>query len=98
VTAAGYAKAPFPANIEAGKNSRDRSRIAALKASPADWKDVWERPDDWNVEGDWLVRRGGNFCSRTFPQTAGAYSFTVWRKGKSAQWLVNYLDQRTIAC
>jgi hypothetical protein len=43
---------------------------------------------DWNIEGDWLVRRGGNFVLSNFPAKAGSYAFTLWRKGKSAQWVV----------
>jgi len=92
VTAPGYAKATISATIEAGKTRE--LELQPVKESPADWKVVWERPDDWNIEGDWLVRRGGNFVLSNFPAKAGSYSFTLWRKGKSAQWLVNYRDEK----
>ena len=94
VTAPGYAKATVPANIEAGKTREIALELQPVKASPADWKAVWERPDGWNIEGDWLVRRGGNFVLSNFPAKAGSYAFTLWRKGKSAQWVVNYLDEK----
>jgi serine/threonine protein kinase len=94
VTAPGYAKATVPASIEAGKTREIALELQPVKASPADWKALWERPDDWNIEGDWLVRRGGNFVLSNFPAKAGSYAFTLWRKGKSAQWVVNYLDEK----
>ena len=94
VTAPGYAKATVPASIEAGKTREIALELQPVKASPADWKAVWERPEDWNIEGDWLVRRGGNFVLSNFPAKAGSYAFTLWRKGKSAQWVVNYRDEK----
>jgi serine/threonine protein kinase len=94
VTAPGYAKATVPASIEAGKTREIALELQPVKASPADWKAVWERPDGWNIEGEWLVRRGGNFVLSNFPAKAGSYAFTLWRKGKSAQWVVNYLDEK----
>jgi hypothetical protein len=94
VTAPGYTKATVPASIEAGKTREIALELQPVKASPADWKAVWERPDGWNIEGDWLVRRGGNFVLSNFPAKAGSYAFTLWRKGKSAQWVVNYHDEK----
>jgi hypothetical protein len=93
-TAPGYAKATVPAAIEAGKTREIVLELQPAKTTPADWKVVWERPDEWKIEGGWLVRRGGNFVLSTFPAKAGSYSFTLWRKGKSAQWVVNYRDQK----
>jgi hypothetical protein len=29
-----------------------------------------------------------------FPAKAGSYSFTLWRKGKSGQWVVNYRNAK----
>lgn len=94
VTAPGYAKATVPATIEAGKTREVVLELQPVKATPADWKVVWERPEEWKIEGDWLVRRGGNFVLSNFPAKAGFYSFTLWRKGKSAQWVVNYRDDK----
>jgi len=94
VTAPGYAKATVPATIEAGKTREIALELQPVKESPADWKVVWERPNEWNIERDWLVRSGGNFVLSNFPAKAGSYSFTLWRKGKSAQWVVNYRDEK----
>jgi len=93
-SAPGYAKTTVPATIEAGKTREIALELQQVKESPADWKVVWERPDGWTIEGDWLVRRGGNFVLSTFPAKAGSYSFVLWRKGKSAQWVVNYRDEK----
>jgi len=94
VTAPGYARATVPATIEAGKTREIALELQPVKESPVDWKLVWERPNEWSIEGDWLVRRGGNFVLSSFPAKAGFYSFTIWRKSKSAQWVVNYRDEK----
>lgn len=94
VTAPGYAKATVPAAVEAGKTREVVLELQAVKESPQDWKAAWERPNEWNIEGDWLVRRGGNFVLSNLPAKAGFYSLTLWRKSKSAQWVVNYRDEK----
>lgn len=93
-TAPGFVKTTIAASVEAAKTNEIAFELQPEKESPADWKAVWEKPDGWNIEGDWLVRRGGNFVISNFPAKAGSYSFVVWRKGKSAQWVVNFQDEK----
>lgn len=93
-TASGYAKFTTPVNIEGGKVLDLDVSLQPAKESPEDWRARWENPRSWTVEGDWLVHRGGNFVLSSLPAKPGSYSFTLWRKGKSPQWVVNYRDNR----
>ena len=64
------------------------------KQGPEDLKALFENPQSWFVEGEWLSHRGGNFLLSVLPPKSGNYIFTLWRKEKTAQWVVNYRDDK----
>ncbi len=93
-TAPGYSKMSIPAKIEAGKTIELALNLQPAKETPLYWKVFWENPDGWDVEGQWLVRKGGNFVLSNISPTAGFYTLTIWRKSKELQWVVNYHDAK----
>ena len=56
-----------------------------------DFQDI----SSWTADGEWRVRRGGNFVVYGAPPSPGTYQFAFQlRRGKRAQWVVNYKDPR----
>ncbi len=47
----------------------------------------WDAPGAWKQEGDWYVRKGGDFIGYKAASTNGTFVFTVeQRHGKRVQW------------
>jgi hypothetical protein len=57
--------------------------------------DDWEDPKSWTRDGEWFVRRGGDFTLFGITPTAGRFVFTVaLRRGRRLQWVVNQTDKK----
>jgi len=70
------------------------SRNLDLTLTPGGMGD-WELPGAWRQEGDWYVRRGGNFIPYKTVPTSGTFTFNAaLRKGKRLQWALNYIDDK----
>ncbi len=55
----------------------------------------WEDPDGWTRNGNWYVRRGGNFTLFRTTPTAGRFVFTAaLRRGRRLQWVLNQKDKK----
>jgi len=55
----------------------------------------WEEPQEWNRDGEWFVRKGGNFVLFKPTPAAGRFVFTAMlRKGRRLQWVINQSDER----
>ncbi|MBI1983706.1 MAG: PEGA domain-containing protein [Acidobacteria bacterium] len=55
----------------------------------------WEDPRDWSRDGEWFVRRGGDFTLFRTTPTAGRFVFTVaLRRGRRLQWVLNQKDKK----
>jgi serine/threonine protein kinase len=55
----------------------------------------WENPSNWIPDGQWYVRKGGDFVPYHVSPVNGAFTFTVMlRKGKRLQWAVNRTDDK----
>jgi hypothetical protein len=94
VTAPGFNKLIVPLHIEPSKTEIVELSLQPVKEPELDWKNAWEDVAGWSSEGDWLVHRGGNFVLSTLHPITGAYEFTLWRKSKNVQWVLNYTDDR----
>ena len=70
------------------------SRNLDLTLTPGGMGD-WELPAGWRNEGDWYVRKGGNFILYKTVPTSGTFTFNAaLRKGKRLQWVLNYVDEK----
>ena len=70
------------------------SRSLDLTLTPGGMGD-WELPAAWRYEGDWYIRKGGNFILYKTVPTSGTFTFNAaLRKGKRLQWVLNYLDDK----
>ena len=58
----------------------------------------WERPDEWQSEGGWLIHKGGYAVTYGIAPLDGAVSFSaIVRKGKRLQWMMNRRDANNYA-
>jgi hypothetical protein len=70
------------------------SRSLDLSLTPGGMGD-WELPAAWRYEGDWYIRKGGNFILYKTVPTSGTFTFNAaLRKGKRLQWVLNYVDDK----
>jgi hypothetical protein len=92
-SAPGYMRLSVPVKVESGKANDVEMKLQPIPDYEKDWKTAWTPPGGWVPEGEWVVRTGGSFVMSTVPPKPGTYSFTVWRKSKTAQWFVNYRDE-----
>ncbi len=93
-TASGHEPLSTAVSIEAGRTQEVSLVLERAKVSECDWNAYWENPAGWISEGEWLVHRGGNFVLSRIQPANGSFVFTVWRKSKSVQWVVNYTDEK----
>ena len=93
-SAPGYTRLSVPVKIESGKTNEVELKLQPLPDYERDWKSAWTPPGGWVPEGEWVVRTGGNFVMSTVPPKPGIFTFTLWRKSKTAQWFVNYRDDK----
>lgn len=93
-SAPGYTRVSVPVKVESGKSNDVELKLQPLPDYEKDWKTAWTPSGGWVPEGEWIVRTGGNFVLSTVPPKPGTFTFTVWRKSKSAQWFVNYRDEK----
>jgi hypothetical protein len=93
-SAPGYSRLTVPVKVESGKTNEIELKLQPLPDYERDWKTAWNPPGGWIPEGDWVVRTGGNFVFSTVPPKAGTLLFSLWRKSKTAQWVINYRDER----
>ena len=93
-SAPGYTRLSVPVKIESGKTNDVEMKLQPIPDYEKDWKTAWTPPGGWVPDGEWLVRTGGSFVMSTVPPKPGTFTFTVWRKSKTAQWFVNYRDER----
>jgi len=55
----------------------------------------WESTGGWRRDGEWYVRRGGDFFLYPITPTAGDLRFTAnLRRGRRFQWVLNYVDAK----
>ncbi|MEW5977002.1 MAG: protein kinase [Acidobacteriota bacterium] len=90
-SATGYTTVSRPVRIEAGKTQSIEIKLQA-EDTPDHWKALFEHPEGWTTDGEWLVHRGGNFVFAKPNLTTGSFAFTLWRKEKTARWVTHYLD------
>jgi serine/threonine protein kinase len=93
-SAPGYARLSVPVKVESGKTNDVELKLQPVPDYERDWKTAWTPPGGWVPEGEWIVRTGGSFVMSTVPTKPGTFTFTVWRKSKTAQWFVNYRDDK----
>ena len=101
VSAPGHASTVVNFQVTAGSNSSVPVALRALavqaeKQAPPprgiqDFADI----SSWIADGQWRVRRGGNFVLYSTPPSTGTFQFSFQlRRGKEAVWVVNYKDPR----
>lgn len=101
VSATGHASTVVNFQVTAGSNSNVPVALRALavqaeKQAPPprgiqDFTDI----SSWITDGQWRVRRGGNFVLYSTPPSNGTFQFAFQlRRGKEAVWVVNYKDPR----
>jgi hypothetical protein len=101
VSATGHASTVVNFQVTAGSNSSVPVALRALavqaeKQAPPprgiqDFADI----ASWITDGEWRVRRGGNFVLYSTPPSTGTFQFSFQlRRGKEAVWVVNYKDPR----
>ena len=93
VTAPGFSKLIVPLHIEPSKTEVVELNLQPIKEPELGWKEAWDDAAGWSTEGDWQVHKGGNFVLSTLHPITGAYEFTLWRKSKNIQWVLNYTDE-----
>ncbi len=65
--------------------------VAAPPRGIQDFQDI----GSWATDGEWRVRRGGNYVIYGGAPSPGTYEFALQlRYGKRVQWVVNYKDPR----
>jgi hypothetical protein len=71
---------------------------ARVQAPAARGMADWDEPDAWKQEGQWYVRKGGNFVGFKPSVVNGTFVFTVdLRKGRRLQWVAGRVDPRNYA-
>ncbi|MBE0658130.1 MAG: PEGA domain-containing protein [Bryobacteraceae bacterium] len=101
VSAPGHASTVVNFQVTAGSNSSVPVALRALAAQAEkqappprgiqDFADI----SSWIADGQWRVRRGGNFVLYSTPPSNGTVQFSFQlRRGKEAVWVVNYKDPR----
>lgn len=101
VSAPGHASTVVNFQVTAGSNSSVPVVLRALAAQaekqalpPRGIQDFGDIAS-WISDGQWRVRRGGNFVLYSTPPSTGTFQFSFQlRRGKEAVWVVNYRDPR----
>lgn len=102
VSAQGYASSVVTFQVAAGSANtipvalRQLSEQAGrAETSPPRGIQDFQDISSWIADGAWRVRRGGNYVLYGAPPSPGTYQFAFQlRRGKRAQWVVNYKDPR----
>ncbi len=102
VSAQGYATSVVTFQVGAGSANTLPVALRQLaeqsgRAETAPPKGIQDFQDisSWTADGAWRVRRGGNYVLYGAPPAPGTYQFAFQlRRGKRAQWVVNYKDPR----
>jgi len=94
--APGYAERSQNIQIVAGQSQHLDFQLAPLKLKPVSHGMAeWETTGGWRHDGDWYVRRGGDFFLYPITPTAGDLRFTAnLRRGRRFQWVLNYVDAK----
>ncbi|HYM12455.1 MAG TPA: protein kinase [Bryobacterales bacterium] len=98
----GYADRTVTVQIAAGDNKAVDLALSKQKAAPAvtakGGMGDWENAGSWARDGNWFVRRGGNFELYKITPVSGSFIFTAaLRHGRRLQWVVNYTDDKNYA-
>jgi hypothetical protein len=101
VSAPGHASTVVNFQVTAGATSNVPVALRPLvvqaeKQAPPP-RGIQDFPDiaSWIADGQWRVRRGGNFVLYSSPPSNGTFQFSFQlRRGKEAVWVVNYKDPR----
>ena len=94
--APGYTERSQSVQIVAGQSQHLELQLTPVKLKPAPYGMAeWEKTGGWRRDGDWYVRRGGDFFLYPLLPGAGDLHFTVnLRHGKRFQWALNYVDAK----
>jgi hypothetical protein len=93
-TANGFKPVSVTVQVETGRTDIIDLTLQPLPEPAKDFKAAWEKTGEWSTEGDWRVHQGGNFVLSALQPITGVYTFTLWRRSKNVQWVVNYRDER----
>jgi serine/threonine-protein kinase len=101
VSAQGHATSVVTFQVAAGSANtipvalRPLAEQSRVEAAPPRGIQDFQDISSWVTEGEWRVRRGGNYVVYGAPPSPGTYQFAFQlRRGKRAQWVVNYKDPR----
>ncbi len=102
VSAQGYATSVVTFQVGAGSANTIPVALRQLaeqagrtEVSPPRGIQDFQDISSWVADGAWRVRRGGNYVLYGAPPSPGTYQFAFQlRRGRRAQWVVNYKDPR----
>jgi hypothetical protein len=92
-TAPGYNPLSLAIQIQAGKTQEVNIALQATVDPNHQGITAWDKPQEWQAEGNLYVHQGGNFVLSKITSGAGTYAITILRHSKKLQWLVNFRDE-----
>ncbi len=94
--APGYAERSQGVQIVAGQSQHLELQLTPLKLKPTTYGMAeWEKTGGWRHDGDWYIRRGGDFFFYPILPGSGDLRFTAsLRRGRRLQWVLNYVDPK----
>ena len=93
-SASGYSERSQNVQVVPGQSQRLEFQLTPLKQTHFGMAE-WEKTGGWKRDGEWYVRRGGDFFLYPVAPTPGDFRFQAsLRHGKRFQWMVNYVDPK----
>ena len=95
-SAPGYVERSRTVQIVPGQSQHLELQLAPLKEKPTPHGMAeWESTGGWRRDGDWYIRRGGDFFLYPILPGTGDLRFTAsLRHGRRLQWVFNYVDPK----
>jgi serine/threonine-protein kinase len=95
-SAPGYAERSQNVQIVAGQSQHLELQLTPVKLKPTPHGMAeWQATGGWRRDGEWYVRRGGDFFFYPLLPGTGDLHFTVnLRRGRRFHWILSYVDAK----